>query len=442
MAAKSKIAAAKKVAAKAKSKKAKSYAPQNPPQSKSYREPNDRMVAAKPVGWRWTTLGASRLGRNETSRPSVADVEKYKGKTFRAKGEDHAYLYSEKRVDKSDKNRSQKFESGGTMGAGSFEKGGGVRQTAPQSEVYRKSNDRKVEAKPVGWRYKGNNYNEPSARVISREKNKSREDRNIYFETRKDKSDHDFYNKLESGGTLGAGSFKKGGATFGGRQYHPYREPLDADKTAKPIGWRFTDKLAKRLGKSPYSRPTVADVEKYAGRGVYYENRQDKSDASPSKKYRSLESGGTMGAGSFARGGVQRIANTQAREYTENLIPFKGANLEGKTLDNGDYVVLSYGYYPIWWYCKSQGKWYGNSTKYSVTTSKQTSQSRPTYDATMLSKSDLTDAMMKQHSYFEDGGVLDGILSDLSSSGTSSVGGTTFSQGDLTPQMDITNPAF
>jgi hypothetical protein len=156
----------------------------------------------------------------------------------------------------------------------------------------------------------------------------------------------------------------------------------------------------------------------------------------------SFQDGGTLGAGSFARGGVERIANTQAREYTENLIPFKGNNLEGKTLDNGDYVVLSYGYYPIWWYCKKQGKWYGNSTKYSVTTSKQMSQSRPTYDATMLSKNDLLDMMMKHNSSFEDGGLLDNILSDTSVDATQNVGGTTFSQGSLTDNMDITNPNF
>lgn len=587
----SKREAAKKIASKVKSKtKSKRSASveryqsqgQGSPQSKAWTEPNDEGVAAKPIGYRWTNLGASKLGKNPDSRPSRADIETYSKKTFKVKGVNNRYLYTEKRVDKSDKNRSAKFYAGGTTGAGSF----------------------------------------------------------------------------QDGGTVGAGSFKKGGATFGGRQYDPYNEDADGQKIGKPIGWRFTDKLAKRLGKNEHSRPTTQEVEKYAGRGVYYEARQDKSDAKPSKKFISLQDGGTTGAGSFAHGGhtqgyddrederlameygrigskdldstrsrrddarfeermedggtlgagsfkdggdvrqkgsqsgnptrsldkaqqakpvgyrfrgnkyrrpseqhikqqlklspadrdiyferrkdksdysfenrledggtlgagtfqdggtlgagtfarggstqyvsndmiesitltngrvikndriydgayvskslkleqggfavnegnfymdggmyahggrVERVANTQSRDYSENLIPFKGANLEGKTLDNGDYVVLSYGYYPIWWYSKSEGKWYGNSTKYSQTTSKQMTQSRPTYDAKMVTKNELTDLMMKNSSRFEDGGMLDGILGDTGAATSNGVGGTSFSSLDLTPQMDLTNPAF
>jgi hypothetical protein len=579
----SKREAAKKIASKVKSKtKSKRSASveryqsqgQGNPQSKAWTEPNDEGVAAKPIGYRWTNLGASKLGKNPDSRPSRADIEMYSKKTFKVKGVANRYLYSEKRVDKSDKNRSAKFYAGGTTGAGSF----------------------------------------------------------------------------QDGGTVGAGSFKKGGATFGGRQYDPYNEDADGQKIGKPIGWRFTDKLAKRLGKNEHSRPTTQEVEKYAGRGVYYEARQDKSDAKPSKKFISLQDGGTTGAGSFAHGGhtqgyddrederlameygrmgskdldstrsrrddarfeermaeggtlgagsfkdggnvrqkgsqsgnptrsldkaqqakpvgyrfrgnkyrrpseqhikqqlklspadrdiyferrkdksdysfenrledggtlgagtfqdggtvgagsfarggstqyvsndmiesitltngrvikndriydgayvskslklqdggtlgagmfargggVERVANTQSRDYSENLIPFKGNNLEGKTLDNGDYVVLSYGYYPIWWYCKAEGKWYGNSTKYSQTTSKQMTQSRPTYDAKMVTKNELTDLMMKHHSRFEHGGMLDNILGDTGAAISNGVGGTSFSSLDLTPQMDLTNPAF
>jgi len=608
--AKSKLEMAKKAASKLKTKKKSASARyqsqgQNAPQSKAWTEPSDESVVAKPVGARWTNDGAKRLGKKASAKPTATEIEKYKNKTFSSKGETHRYLYSEKRVDKSDKVRSAKFKEGGS-----------VKQTSPQSDAYKKSNDKRIEAKPVGWRFKGNNYNEPSERVINREKNKSREDRNIYFETRKDKSDHDFYAKLEDGGTMGAGSFAKGGATFGGRQYDPYNKDMDGQKQGKPIGYRFTDSLAKRLGRNAHSKPTNAEVEKYLGRGVYFENRQDKSDAKPSKNFISLAEGGTLGAGSFAkggatfggrqydpynkdmdgqkqgkpigyrftdslakrlgrnahskptnaevekylgrgvyfenrqdksdaqpsknyislakggtigktntqrvknlvkdlentpyeigmailrerlyswserdlkslkknpeawsnplihsdmyedffervmkytsfddkyayggktsdglemaRGGVEKISNSESRTYTENMIPFKANNLEGKSLSNGDYVVLSYGYYPIWWYCKAEGKWYGNSTKYSVTTSKHMSQSRPSYDATMLSRDELEKTMMKHSAKFEDGGMLDNILANTDVP-SDSVGGTSFSSADLTPQMDITNPAF
>ena len=272
--------------------------------------------------------------------------------------------------------------------------------------------------------------------------------RGVYFEAREDKSDikpSKKYISLEYGGeaTEGAGSFKKGGYTQSGRQSPNYNEAMDGQKMGKPVGYRFTDRLAKRLGVNPHIRPTDAQIEKYLGRGVYFEAREDKSDNKPSKKYISLEYGGeaTEGAGSFARGGSQRIANIESRTYTENMIPFKGSNLEGKTLDNGDYVVLSYGYYPIWWYCKSEGKWYGNSTKYSVSTSKQMSQSRPTYDATMLTRNELEQTMMKHSARFEDGGMLDGLMVDTNVP-MQNVGGTTFSTADLTPHMDLTNPSF
>jgi hypothetical protein len=738
-----KIASKLKTAKKSKSVKRYEAQGQNPPQSKAWTEPNDEGVKAKPIGYRWTTLGAEKLGiKNPTSKPTKQDIEKYRGKTFKAKGETHRYLYIERRVDKSDKSVGAKFNDGGMMAKGGGVKeidyadvypilkdkidnviddipyeyadgggkgeevehesrsgfmpytdggyeymwfeylstmsgsgkslptkpldaeldrqvqynydlakenfidsypeiveklgedkinyhdlqeagyeseaeelsememnydgddtilmrvfayyyspensraengkhtislfgdvnlespyhragnlddsmeitftfnsiadlskkmdtnlkkivgwfkgdyynkskkemkirrmadGGSVKQTKPQSKVYKTSRDKEVEAKPVGWRYVGNNYNEPSANVIKRELKKPRGERKIYFETRKDKSDYDFYSKFKSGGATSFGgrqydpyraeidgdktakpvgyrytdrlakrlgvskykkptaehiekymgrgvyierrqdksdlkpttstiyaSFKSGGATgFGGRQSNPYRAEIDGNKTAKPVGYRYTDKLAKRLGVSQYKKPTAEHIEKYMGRGVYIERRQDKSDLKPTTStiYASFEDGGMM-----ARGGVERISNSNAREYSENMIPFMANNLEGKTLSNGDYVVLSYGYYPIWYYCKAENQWYGNSTKYSVTTSKQMSQSRPTYDAKMLTRNELEQAMMKNSAKFENGGMLDGILG--SEGNLQNVGGTTFSSTDLTSHMDMNNPNF
>jgi hypothetical protein len=569
------VANAKKIASKLKTaKKSKSVSRyqsqgQNAPQSKAWTEANDEGVKAKPIGYRWTTLGAEKLGKTATSKPTSQDVQKYSGKTFKAKGQTHRYIYIERRVDKSDKSVKAKFKEGGA-----------TKQSRPQSQVYKASRDKKVEAKPVGYRFKGNNYNTPSANVVKRELAKPREDRKIYYETRKDKSDFDFYSKFKKGGMsqsgrqypnysedmdgqkiakpvgyrytdrlakrlgvspysrptkahiekyLGRGvylerredktdnkpsekyiSLARGGVNQSGRQYPNYSEDMDGQKIAKPVGYRYTDRLAKRLGVNPYSRPTTAHIEKYLGNGVYRELREDKTDIKPSKNYISLADGGMMARGGvtregnylmhfepyfekdvkvasidensktirpihgyfhpnkiakksvawaknngykfiqdgkefedggmMARGGVERIANSNAREYSENMIPFKGNNLEAKTLDNGDYVVLSYGYYPIWFYSKAENQWYGNSTKYSVTTSKQMSQSRPTYDAKMLTRNDLEQVMMKYSAKFEQGGVLDGIFAnDIS---MQSVGGTSFSTADLTPQMDITNPSF
>ena len=121
----------------------------------------------------------------------------------------------------------------------------------------------------------------------------------------------------------------------------------------------------------------------------------------------------------FAKGGVARIANSEAKEHTENLIDFKGNNLEGKTLDNGDYVVLSYGYYPIWYYNKSEQKWYGNSTKYSVTTSKQMTQSRPTYDPVMLEHNQLLSKMQEENAKFDLGGAMIDVMYPMTLDNTS-----------------------
>jgi hypothetical protein len=109
---------------------------------------------------------------------------------------------------------------------------------------------------------------------------------------------------------------------------------------------------------------------------------------------------------SYSKGGVAKIPNIEASSHSEHRIPFKGSNLEGKELDNGDYLVLSHGHYPIWWYSGKDQKWYGNSDKYSVSASKQTTQSRPTWDATMLSHADMLNKMKESEAHFDLGGIM------------------------------------
>jgi hypothetical protein len=76
----------------------------------------------------------------------------------------------------------------------------------------------------------------------------------------------------------------------------------------------------------------------------------------------------------YATGGAVKVSNREARYYVENMMPFKANNLEGK-FKNGVYVVLSYGYYPIFIY--KDGRWFENLNKYSSSTGKQMSQTRP-----------------------------------------------------------------
>jgi hypothetical protein len=110
-----------------------------------------------------------------------------------------------------------------------------------------------------------------------------------YYENRANRFDiNKKYPKLEDGG-----EFKRGGTTGKKkimrkkvtRQNANYDKKADSGLVGKPQGHRFTDKLAKRLGKTSYAKPTQEQVEKYRGKGVYSENRQDKSDVNPKKTY-------------------------------------------------------------------------------------------------------------------------------------------------------------
>lgn len=116
----------------------------------------------------------------------------------------------------------------------------------------------------------------------------------------------------------------------------------------------------------------------------------------------------------FARGGAVKIPNIEAKDYSSQRKDFRANNLEGKTLDNGDYVVLSYGHYPIWWWNKDENKWYSNSSKYSVTTSKQTGQSRPSMDVISLTHQELLEKMSEYNAKFDLGGMMIKIPTPMS----------------------------
>lgn len=74
-----------------------------------------------------------------------------------------------------------------------------------------------------------------------------------------------------------------------------------------------------------------------------------------------------------------RIANRDTRHYVAQREIFKANNIFSE--NHGDhrfYVVYSYGHhFPLWVYDRETSQWYENKDKYSVTTSKHKSQSRP-----------------------------------------------------------------
>ena len=100
------------------------------------------------------------------------------------------------------------------------------------------------------------------------------------------------------------------------------------------------------------------------------------------------------------------IPNFESAAYAENQIEFTGANLQGKQLANGDYVVLSFLYYPIWYFNAHEQLWYGNSDKYNSVTAMHISQSRPTANAEMLPTTQLLDKMNQATERYDAGGML------------------------------------
>jgi len=53
---------------------------------------------------------------------------------------------------------------------------------------------------------------------------------------------------------------------------------VDKTRVAKPVGYRFTNALASKLRKDKYAVPTEKQITKYLGKGIYKENRRNKSD--------------------------------------------------------------------------------------------------------------------------------------------------------------------
>lgn len=80
-----------------------------------------------------------------------------------------------------------------------------------------------------------------------------------------------------------------------------------------------------------------------------------------------------------------KIANRDARRHVQSRTAFVGSNLFGTTIGD-NYAVFSYGiHWPLFIY--SNGAWFENEERHSVTTSKHRSQSHPHCPTILLSKS-------------------------------------------------------
>ena len=82
-----------------------------------------------------------------------------------------------------------------------------------------------------------------------------------------------------------------------------------------------------------------------------------------------------------------KVSNKNARRYVEQQKVFTGSNCFSEQRGRM-YVVFSYGHHwPMFIF--REGKWYENGSKYSVTTSKQHSQLRPSAEMEVLSHQEM-----------------------------------------------------
>jgi hypothetical protein len=80
-----------------------------------------------------------------------------------------------------------------------------------------------------------------------------------------------------------------------------------------------------------------------------------------------------------------KVSNAKSRSFVQNCLPFHANNLFAEQ-HGTRYIVFSYGYHwPLFVYDSSDKKWYENSDRYSVSTSKHRSQSHPLCDTVKIS---------------------------------------------------------
>lgn len=87
-----------------------------------------------------------------------------------------------------------------------------------------------------------------------------------------------------------------------------------------------------------------------------------------------------------------KTTNTKSRKYVQAMEPFSASNLSG-VIEGKFYVVYSYKWYPLFIYSYAEGRWFENTDRYGVSTSKQRSQSRPHENCISLTHDQMKDLL-------------------------------------------------
>ena len=330
------------------------------------------------MGWRFTERGANRLGVNPYRKPYAREIEEYGNKKF-FNGD--SYMDYETRKDKSDIAPKTGLERGGNVNYGrSWHLD---RAKHNQSEDYEVPMDMRKYAR--GGFFTSDKYNYGRAWHLDRAKHNQSEDYEVPMDMR----------KMEDGGEMKDGGLTRDRKFISKQKWEQTYERKKPASIYKSNWWWFEDGgemadggMMKKGGYTYVPKEFIDSIT--TSNDVEFDNSEILDGAYVKGRNRKFGDGGEMDD-DYARGG--RITNSDSFSSVENFLDFQGSNLEGKTLSNGDYVVLSFGWYPLWFYSRRNSTWYGNSTRYSAATSKQSSQSRPTYDAIMLPKDQLEKVM-------------------------------------------------
>lgn len=92
-----------------------------------------------------------------------------------------------------------------------------------------------------------------------------------------------------------------------------------------------------------------------------------------------------------------KTTNSKSRIFTQAKQAFEASNLRA-IHRNGLYIVYSYKWYPIFVCDMQSGEWFENHERYSVSTSRQKSQSHPNVDTWLRSTEELNEIIRKANS--------------------------------------------
>lgn len=240
----------------------------------------DKAIKAKRTGYRFKTEGNPKLHKKDGDlnakgkelyykKPTAKEIQEFKRDKDGNYASDIKQIYHERRSDRkhSDDNLTKKYAKGGSI----YD----LKKVKSHNEFLNLIKELEGKIRLVS----NENYKDNDS-PYSKEYVSDGDVINVKIEKHTEKGKPTYYTWKWSEQYGKGGGVKQNPA-----QSESYSPKKDKKEKAKPVGKRFTNELAEKLGKSKNATPTKKEVEEYLGNGVYDEKRKDKSDVSLTKKY-------------------------------------------------------------------------------------------------------------------------------------------------------------